>query len=160
MLTSRAVLSALAVVASANVLEIPGAWSAEEDRVVQTDAEWRAPLTAGQYADLGQEGTEPPFTSPLLHEKRKGNFACAGCGLDLISSATKFDSGAGWPSFSAPLAHAVNAHGDLSFFMVRTAVTCRRCDGHLGHVFDDGPKPTGLRCCMNGLALAFRPATA
>ncbi len=158
MLTRRAALSAVAAIAGAPRIRF--ARSAEEGRVVHTDAEWRATLTAGQYAVLRKEGTEPPFTSPLLHEERKGTFACAGCGLDLFSSETKFDSGTGWPSFWAPLDHAVNTHEDRSFFMVRTAVTCRRCDGHLGHVFDDGPKPTGLRYCMNGLALAFKPATA
>ena len=160
MLARRAVVSGLAAMASANILQIPGAWSAEEDHVVHSDAEWRATLTAAQYAVLRKEGTEPPFTSPLLHEERRGIFACAGCGLDLFSSSTKFDSGTGWPSFWAPLNNAVNTHEDRSYGMVRTAVTCRRCDGHLGHVFDDGPKPTGLRYCMNGLALTFKPATA
>ncbi len=160
MLTRRVALSGLAAMASANILQIPGAWSAEEDHVVHSDAEWRATLTAAQYAILRKEGTEPPFTSPLLHEERRGNFACAGCGLDLFSSSTKFDSGTGWPSFWAPLNNAVNTHEDRSYGMVRMAVTCRRCDGHLGHVFDDGPKPTGLRYCMNGLALTFKPATA
>ena len=133
---------------------------AGDDHVVHTDAEWRSTLTPEQYAVLRKEGTERPFTSPLLHEERKGVFACAGCGLDLFSSSTKFDSGTGWPSFWAPLDNAVDTHEDRSFGMVRTAVTCRRCDGHLGHVFDDGPKPTGLRYCMNGLALTFKPATA
>ena len=90
----------------------------------------------------------------------RGVFACAGCGLDLFSSSTKFDSGTGWPSFWAPLDNAVETHVDKSFGMIRSAVTCRRCDGHLGHVFDDGPKPTGLRYCMNGVALTFKPATA
>ncbi len=160
MLTRRVALSGLAAMASANVLQIPGAWSAEEDHLVHSDAEWRAMLTGAQYAILRKEGTEPPFTSPLLHEERRGIFACAGCGLDLFSSSTKFDSGTGWPSFWAPLNNAVNTHEDRSYGMVRTAVTCRRCDGHLGHVFDDGPKPTGLRYCMNGLALTFKPATA
>ena len=117
-------------------------------------------LTPDQYEILRKDGTEPPFTSPLLHEKRKGVFACAGCDLDLFSSSTKFDSGTGWPSFWAPLDNAVKTHVDRSFGMIRSAVTCRRCDGHLGHVFDDGPKPTGLRYCMNGLALTFKPATA
>jgi peptide-methionine (R)-S-oxide reductase len=160
MLTRRVALSGLAAMASANVLRIPGAWPAEEDHVVHSDAEWRATLTAAQYAILRKEGTEPPFTSPLLHEERRGIFACAGCGLDLFSSSTKFDSGTGWPSFWAPLDNAVNTREDRSYGMVRMAVTCRRCDGHLGHVFDDGPKPTGLRYCMNGLALTFKPATA
>ena len=93
---------------------------------------------------LRKEGTERPFTSPLLHEERKGTFACAGCSLDLFSSSTKFDSGTGWPSFWAPLEKAVDTHDDRSWGMSRDAVTCKRCDGHLGHVFNDGPKPTGL----------------
>ena len=160
MLTRRMALGGLAAVAGASLPQIPGAWSAEEDHVVRADAEWRKILTPEQYAVLRKEGTERPFTSPLLHEERKGIFACAGCGNDLFSSTTKFDSGTGWPSFWDPLDSAVNTHEDRSFGMVRTAVTCHRCDGHLGHVFDDGPKPTGLRYCMNGLALTFKPATA
>ena len=160
MLTRRMALSGLAAIASANLLQTLGARAAGEDHVVHTDAEWRASLTASQYAILREDGTERPFTSPLLHEQRKGAFACAGCGNDLFSSATKFDSGTGWPSFWAPLDNAVNTHVDRSYGMERTAVTCHRCDGHLGHVFDDGPKPTGLRYCMNGLALTFKPATA
>ena len=160
MLTRRMALGGLAAVAGASLPQIPGAWSAEEDHVVRADAEWRKILTPEQYAVLRKEGTERPFTSPLLHEERKGIFACAGCGNDLFSSTTKFDSGTGWPSFWAPLDSAVNTHEDRSFGMVRTAVTCHRCDGHLGHVFDDGPKPTGLRYCMNGLALTFKPASA
>jgi peptide-methionine (R)-S-oxide reductase len=164
MLTRRAALSdavrGLAAIAAGSYLAAPAAWSAEEDHIVRTDAEWRKMLAADQYAVLRKEGTEAPFTSPLLHEERHGTFACAGCGLDLFSSSTKFDSGTGWPSFWAPLDHAVNEKEDRSFGMTRTAVTCRRCDGHLGHVFDDGPKPTGLRYCMNGVALTFKPASA
>ena len=161
MLTRRMALSGvLATVAGVNLLQAPVALAGEEAHVVRSDEEWRGKLTTEQYAVLRQEGTERPFTSPLLHEERKGIFACAGCDLDLFSSTTKFDSGTGWPSFWAPLDNAVNTHEDRSYGMTRTAVTCRRCDGHLGHVFDDGPKPTGLRYCMNGLALIFKPATA
>jgi len=127
--------------------------------IEKTDAEWRAQLTPQQYEILRQEGTEPPGSSPLLTEHRKGTFACAGCDLPLFSSDTKFESGTGWPSFYQPLDNAVATTSDRSFGMLRTEVHCRRCGGHLGHVFDDGPKPTGLRYCMDGLALAFHPAT-
>lgn len=144
-----------------------GAWrfttpapAAETFEIHHTEAEWRKLLTPAQFSVLRQAGTERPFSSPLLHEERRGNFTCAGCDLDLFSSTTKFDSGTGWPSFWAPLDNAVVTEQDTSFFMVRTAVNCRRCGGHLGHVFDDGPKPTGLRYCMNGAAMSFRPATA
>ena len=130
---------------------------AKEFPVTHTDAEWRKLLNPDQYAVLRHDSTERPFTSPLLHEKRRGTFACAGCGLDNFSSATKFESGTGWPSFWAPIEKAVITKKDSSLGMVRTAVECRRCGGHLGHVFDDGPKPTGLRYCMNGVALTFRP---
>ncbi len=128
--------------------------------LTRTDAEWRKLLSPDQFAVLRQAGTERPYTSPLLEEHRKGVFSCAGCAQDLFSSETKFDSGTGWPSFWKPLDGAVTETQDTSFGMTRTAVSCSRCDGHLGHVFDDGPKPTGLRYCMNGLALAFKPATA
>jgi peptide-methionine (R)-S-oxide reductase len=134
--------------------------AAEAFEVTHSDTEWRKLLTADQYAVLRQEGTENAFTSPLLHEARRGNFACAGCDLDLFSSTTKFDSGTGWPSFWAPLEKAVGTTKDVSYGMVRTAVHCCRCGGHLGHVFDDGPKPTGLRYCMNGVAMTFKPAAA
>ena len=122
-----------------------------------TDAEWRARLTPAQYNVLRHEGTEAPFSSPLDHEHRAGVFACAGCAHDLFGSNTKFDSHTGWPSFWAPLDNAVTTAADASLFMSRTAVSCRRCAGHLGHVFDDGPQPTGLRYCMNGVALDFKP---
>jgi peptide-methionine (R)-S-oxide reductase len=128
--------------------------------VTHTDAEWKKLLTADQYAVLRHEATERPFSSPLLHEERRGTFACAGCGLDLFSSTTKFDSRTGWPSFWAPLDKAVITARDLSVGIDRTAVSCRRCGGHQGHVFDDGPKPTGLRYCMNGVAMTFKPATS
>jgi len=126
--------------------------------VTHTEEEWRKILTPNQYKVLREEATERPFTSPLDDEHRKGVFHCAGCDLELFSSDTKFNSGTGWPSFWQPLANAVGTTEDRSFGTLRTAVHCRRCGGHLGHVFDDGPRPTGLRYCMNGLALKFVPA--
>ena len=139
-------------------LRISPARASEKFEVEKTDAEWRAQLTPQQYEILRQEGTERPGSSLLLKEHRKGIFACAGCDLPLFSSETKFESGTGWPSFWAPLDKAVDETTDHSFGMSRTAVSCRRCGGHLGHVFPDGPKPTGLRYCMNGVALKFAPA--
>ena len=126
--------------------------------VTRTEAEWRALLSPQAYAVLRESATERPWTSPLNEEHRAGVFACAGCALPLFSSETKFESGTGWPSFWAPLDNAVATEQDRSWIMVRTEVHCRRCGGHLGHVFEDGPPPTGLRYCMNGVALAFQPA--
>ena len=120
-----------------------------------SDDEWRKRLTPEQYRVLRQHGTERAGTSPLDKEKRAGTFACAGCGLPLFASETKFNSGTGWPSFFQPLEQAVATTADRSFFMTRTEVHCARCGGHLGHVFEDGPPPTGLRYCMNGAAMSF-----
>jgi peptide-methionine (R)-S-oxide reductase len=126
--------------------------------VAHSDAEWRMKLTPAQYRVLRQQGTEAPESSPLDHQFGNGQYSCAGCALPLFASATKFDSGTGWPSFYAPLKDAVDTTTDSSMFMQRTEVHCSQCGGHLGHVFDDGPKPTGLRYCMNGVALNFVPA--
>ena len=126
--------------------------------VEKTPEEWKRQLTPAQYHILREEGTEPPYSSPLNKEHRKGTFACAGCDQALFASETKFDSGTGWPSFYDHLPNAIGTTSDRSYLMVRTAVHCSRCGGHLGHVFNDGPKPTGLRYCMDGLALSFKPA--
>src|SRR4026208_852612 len=126
----------------------------------KSDAEWRQALSPEQCRVLREHGTERAGTSPLDKEYGKGTFLCAGCELALFSSDTKFDSRTGWPSFYAPIENAVGTTTDRGFVMVRTEVHCRRCGGHLGHVFDDGPQPTGLRYCMNGIALLFRRARA
>jgi len=149
-LASAAVLSRLTTVSDAG----------ESFPVSHSDAEWRKLLTPAQYDILRRAGTERPFSSKLLHEERHGLFACAGCDLDLFSSTTKFDSGTGWPGFWAPLDSAVGTTRDSSFGMVRTEVHCLRCGGHQGHVFNDGPKPTGLRYRMNGDSLTFKQTTA
>ena len=125
--------------------------------VQKTDAEWRMTLSPEQFHVLREHGTERAGTSPLNDEKRPGTFQCAGCGVPLFSSQTKFESGTGWPSFFAPLDHTVETTADRSLFMTRTEVHCARCGGHLGHVFPDGPRPTGLRYCVNGVALGFEP---
>jgi len=126
--------------------------------ITLTDAEWRARLTPAQFAVLREEDTERPFSSPLDAEIRAGTYACAGCALPLFSSKTKYDSGTGWPSFWQPLPRAVGTRADWGILGRRTEVHCARCGGHLGHVFGDGPEPTGKRYCMNGLAMVFLPA--
>ncbi len=125
-----------------------------------SDSEWRARLTPEAFRVLRQHGTERPGTSPLNYEKRQGHYACAGCGQTLFASDTKFDAGCGWPSFFQALDGAVETQTDRSHFMVRTEVHCSRCGGHLGHVFPDGPAPTGARFCMNGVSLTFEPDEA
>ncbi|MFO1412331.1 MAG: peptide-methionine (R)-S-oxide reductase MsrB [Burkholderiales bacterium] len=139
-------------------IAIPTARAADPDRIEKTPEEWRKILTPEQFYVLRDEGTERAFTSPLNAEKRKGTFVCAGCALPLFKSETKFESGTGWPSFYAPISGAVGTKVDYKIIVARTEYHCRRCGGHQGHVFDDGPKPTGLRYCNNGIALRFVPA--
>jgi peptide-methionine (R)-S-oxide reductase len=150
-----------AVVAAGGPLAFIGqALAANIQKVTHSDDEWRKLLSDEQYQVLRHEATERPFTSVLLEEHRDGTFTCAGCDLPLFSSRTKYDSGTGWPSFWQALDGAVKDKRDESFGMVRIASECARCDGHLGHLFDDGPQPTGLRYCMNGVALKFVAAAA
>lgn len=154
-------LSGAGIVAGALALGTGGASSgasAATFEVRRSEAEWRRRLGPQRYAILRQRGTERAFSSPLLKEHRKGVFACAGCGLPLFSSKTKYDSGTGWPSFYAALPNAIGTSRDTAFGMVRVEEHCRRCGGHLGHIFDDGPPPTGKRHCINGLSLTFKPA--
>ncbi len=151
--------AAMAAIGARALHQAKPAYGAEHNfEVTHSDAEWQKILSQAQYNILREQGTEPPFSSALLNEHRKGSFTCAGCALPLFSSATKFDSGTGWPSFWQPLPNAVQTTEDDSLGMQRTEVHCRRCGGHLGHVFPDGPPPTGLRYCMDGLALIFAPA--
>jgi len=161
MMISRRLLLAgagsVAVLAGLRWLQASDVEAAASFEIAKSDADWRRLLTSAQYNVLRRQGTEQPFSSALNHEKRKGLFACVGCDLPLFSSDTKFESGTGWPSFYRPLSDAVGTSEDRAFFMKRTEVHCRRCGGHLGHVFDDGPPPTGLRYCMNGVALKFTP---
>lgn len=142
-----------------NVKSMLGGEAAAEPAAAtgKTDADWRAELSPDQYRVLRQHGTERPGTSPLNHEKRTGVFDCAACGTPVYTSETKYDSGSGWPSFFAPIPGAVATTVDRSLGMVRTEVHCATCGGHLGHVFDDGPRPTGQRHCINGVALKFEP---
>lgn len=135
-----------------------GSHDADETfKVTHTEDEWRQKLSPAQFQVLRKHGTERAGTSPLNQEKRPGTFMCAGCGKELFETDTKFESGTGWPSFYQPLDGAVATHEDRSFFMTRTEVHCADCGGHLGHVFEDGPRPTGLRYCMNGAAMTFKP---
>jgi peptide-methionine (R)-S-oxide reductase len=155
----RAVVGAgLAGVAVAALVSSRDPAGAATGSVTMTPAQWRRKLGPDRFRILREEGTERAFTSPLLKEHRKGVFACAGCGLPLFSSATKFESGTGWPSFWQALPGAIATKRDTSMFMARTEEHCRRCGGHLGHIFDDGPRPTGKRHCINGLSMTFRPA--
>ena len=132
--------------------------TATSDKVVKSEADWRQQLSPDAYHVTRKHGTERAFTSPLNNEKREGMFACVCCGAPLFASADKFDSGTGWPSYTRPASsEAVGESDDSSFFMRRTEVHCARCDAHLGHVFPDGPRPTGLRYCINGVALKFEP---
>ena len=161
MIDRRALLTAgvaLGALAAASKIGEAGTMTTTEQTIDYrnlSDAEWRKRLNPAQYDVLRKHGTERAGTSALNKEKRKGIFECAGCDLPLFSSDTKFESGTGWPSFYQPLPNAVETKSDRTFFMTRTEVHCQRCLGHLGHVFDDGPKPTGLRYCMNGVALKF-----
>lgn len=138
----------------------PATAATGEFEIEKSEAEWREILTEEQYLVLREEKTERAFTSELLKEKRKGIFHCAGCDLPVYSSEVKYDSGTGWPSFWESLPDAIGTKEDNSLFMTRTECHCRRCGGHFGHIFDDGPQPTGMRHCLNGLALTFKPATA
>lgn len=155
--TLLGLLGASAFTALPALLLHPTARAAKAYAVRHSDNEWQALLTPQQYRVLRQAGTERPNSSPLNKEKQAGTFACAGCQLALFSSAAKFESGTGWPSFWMPLPGAVETSSDTSWGMRRDEVLCSRCGGHLGHVFDDGPRPTGLRYCMNGVALTFTP---
>ena len=156
----RFLMGSASVAASLGSLSGTVVTKAAAFEVAHSDAEWRTLLTPAQYSVLREEGTERPYSSRLNSEHGQGRFACAGCRQALFSSETKYDSHTGWPSFWAPLSGAVSESTDRSLGIARTAVNCSRCGGHLGHVFNDGPKPTGLRYCMNGIAMTFSPGAA
>jgi peptide-methionine (R)-S-oxide reductase len=159
-LTRRTLLAGCGAFAALGIATIPGPAGARRFEIELSDAQWRARLGPDRYRILRQQGTERPFSSPLNKEKRRGIYTCAGCGLPLFPSATKFDSGTGWPSFWKALPGAIGTRRDRTLGMVRVEEHCRRCGGHLGHIFDDGPPPTGKRHCVNGLSLIFRPSRA
>lgn len=153
------ILAATALASAAGLWWIYGTSEARgRFEIERSDDEWRSLLTRAQFSVLRQHRTEAPYSSALNYEKRKGSYACAGCDLPLFSSDTKYDSRTGWPSFYQPLPNAIGTARDYALLIPRTEVHCRRCGGHLGHVFEDGPPPTGLRYCMNGVALTFAPA--